>query len=162
MSDACVHLKQSLIFPRFVACIRPPLYKVFNLWGLSALPKQDPMQRQGQIPPDLMAGLIFKPGNLQKTLPQSCGLSGTGAISLSSSGSTEVPQTAQLPLLFSIRSEHTHFFSGASAVSAGAAFALVRSQEREDKRCKVKCILTWVRSRRNRVNMEVQEDASTE
>lgn len=71
------------------------------------------------------------------------------AISLCSSGNTEVPQTGQSPLLFSIRSEHTHFLLGATA---GAACALARSQEREDKHCKVECVLTRVRSRRNRDN----------
>lgn len=107
------------------------------------------MQRQGQIPSELMAGLVFKPGNTKKTLPQSCGLGGMSAISLCSSGNTEVPQTGQSPLLFSIRSEHTHFLLGATA---GAACALARSQEREDKHCKVECVLTRVRSRRNRDN----------
>lgn len=65
---------------------------------------------------------------------------------------TQVPQTGKLPFLLSIRSEHKYFFLAASAVFAGAAFALVRSQEREDKLCKVKWFLTWVSSRRNRVN----------
>lgn len=82
------------------------------------------MQRQGQIPPELMAGLVLKPGNSQKTLLQSCSLGGISAISLSFSGSTKVPHTGQLPLLLSINSEHTHFFLGASAVFAGAVFAL--------------------------------------
>lgn len=78
------------------------------------------------------------------------------------------PQTGQLPASCSIShthgSERTHFFlalHGASAVFAGASFALVRSQEREDKHCKVKCVLTRVRSRSNRVNMEIREDAGT-
>lgn len=125
---------------------------ILHLLGPQCLSKTQPMQRQGQIPSELMAGLVLKPGNTKKTLPQSCGLGGMSAVSLSSSGNTEGPQTGQSPLLLSIRSEHTHFLLGASAVFAGAAFALARSQEREGKHCKVKCVLTWVSSSRNRVN----------
>lgn len=87
-----------------------------------------------------MAGLVFKPGNSKKTFPQRCGLGGTRAGSLSSAN-TEAPQTGQSPLLLSASSEHTQSISGTSPVLAGAAFALLRSQEREDKHCKVKCVL---------------------
>lgn len=68
------------------------------------------------------------------------------------------------PGLQTHRSESTDFFlapHGTSAVFAEASFVLVRSQEREDKHCKVKRVLKRVRSRSNRVNMEIWEGAGT-
>lgn len=110
-----------------------------------------------RTPQSHTAGLLFQLGNTKWWLL--C----HGPILLSYSGSTEGPQTGQSPFVLGIahhRSEHTDFSALYLLYLLEVLFPY--SGQRKGKANIARWnVLTWVRSRNNRVNVEIREDAGT-